>query len=115
TTQHAVEQLNGDLLPMKDRPMMLRKVAFARVEVELSPGTATGMAVGTEVAQPEPAAIAAIAVGTKMPRRIHRPGAAVRERQGIGPDRRRCMGLLGCLLTQVTVRIVCQALECFWL
>src|SRR5215510_9637666 len=50
--QDVHDQLHGDLFAMKDRAMMLGKIALARGTVELSPGTATGMAVGTEVAQP---------------------------------------------------------------
>src|SRR5262249_19787755 len=48
-------------------------------------------------------------------RRIHRPGAAVRARHGIGPDRRRWMGLPGLLFTQHTVRLLRQAFERFGL
>src|SRR5687767_8618028 len=50
TRQHAHDQLHGPLLPMKERAMMLGKIALARGAVELSPGTTTRMAVGTEVA-----------------------------------------------------------------
>jgi len=64
--QHADDQLHGDLLSMKDRAMMLGKVPFACDAVELAPGTATGMAIGTEVPQPEPATIATARMGTEV-------------------------------------------------
>src|SRR4029453_14463637 len=47
-----------------------------------------------------------MAVGTKVHRGVHRPGAAVRARHGIGPDRRRWIGLPGRLFTQHTVRLI---------
>ena len=49
-----------------DSPFVRGTRPFARGAVELSPGTATGMAVGTEVAQPEPAAIATARMGTEV-------------------------------------------------
>src|SRR5215468_657593 len=73
------------------------------------------MALGAQIVQPQPAAIVTMAVGTKVPRRIHRPGAAVRERHGSGPDRRGESGLPGRLVTQHTGRLVGQALERFGL
>ena len=63
------------------------KVALARGAVQLPPGAAIRMAIGAEIAQPEPAAIVTIGVGTKVHRGIHRPGASGRWRHGIGPWR----------------------------
>src|SRR5262245_58774169 len=100
---------------MKDRAMMLGKVALARGAMELSPETATGMAVGTEVAQPEPAAIATARMGIEMLGGINRARASVRGGHRIGPDRRRWLGLPGLLCTHRTVRLVRQALERFGL
>src|SRR5262249_57524142 len=100
---------------MEDRAMMFGKVALARGAVKLPPGAAAGMAIGTQIVLPQPAAIVTIAVGTKGHRRIHGPGAAVRERHGSGPDRRRWIGLPGLWFTQHAVRLVGQALERFGL
>src|SRR5262245_26000828 len=100
---------------MKNRAMMFGKVAIARGTVQLPPGATMGMAIGPQIVQPQPAAIVTMAVGTKMHRRIHRPGAAVRERHGIGPWRRRWRRLPDLLCTQRTVRLVRQALERFGL
>src|SRR5262245_65738007 len=91
---------------MKNRPVMFGKIAFARGAVELSPGAATGMAVGTEVAQPEPAAIVTTSVGTEVPRGLHHPGASVRWGHRVRPLRRRWSRLIGFLFTQRTVRLV---------
>jgi hypothetical protein len=60
------DQFHGHLFAMEDRAMMLGKVAVARGAVELSPGTATGIAVGPEIPQPEPAAIATACMGTEV-------------------------------------------------
>src|SRR2546426_3263020 len=103
--------LTGNL----DRALMFGKVALARGAVQLPPGAAMGMAIGPQIVQPQPAAIVTMAVGTKMHRRIHRPGAAVRERHGTGPSRRRWRSLPDLLFTQRTVRLLRQALERFGL
>src|SRR4030095_5680992 len=95
--------------------MMFGKIAVARGAVKLPPGAAAGVAIGAQIVQPQPAAIVTMAVGTKVHRRLHRPGAAVRERHGSGPDRRRSIGLPSRLVTQHTVRLVGQALERFGL
>src|SRR5215471_2835884 len=108
-------ELHRGLLAMKNRTVVLGKIAVARGALELPPGAATGMAVGPQVVQPQPTAIVTIGVGTKMPRGVHRPGAAVRARHGSGPDRRRWIGLPGLLFTHHTVRLVRQALERFGL
>src|SRR5262245_37272922 len=100
---------------MKNRPVMFGKIAFARGAVELSPGAATGMAVGTEVAQPEPAAIVTTSVGTEVPRGLHHPGASVRWGHRVRPLRRRWSRLIGFLFTQRTVRLVRQARKGFGL
>src|SRR5262245_48079796 len=112
TRQHAHDQLHSDLFAMKNRAMMLGKIAVARGAVKLTPGAATGMAIGPQVVQPQPAAIITSGVGTKVPGGVHRPGTAVRERHGIGPSRRRWRRLAGLVFTQHTVRLVRQALEC---
>jgi hypothetical protein len=64
--QDADPLLHGDLLPMQDRAMRLGKVALARGAVVLSPGAATGMAVGTEMAQSALAALATARMGTEV-------------------------------------------------
>jgi hypothetical protein len=46
--------------------MMLGKVAFARGALELSPEATTGMPIGAQVAQPEPAAIGTVWVRTEV-------------------------------------------------
>src|SRR5215468_6038081 len=63
--QHADTQLHCCLLAMKNRAMVLRKIAVARGAVKLSPGTTTGMAVGPQVIQTSPPAIVTSGVGTK--------------------------------------------------
>jgi hypothetical protein len=94
---------------MKDRAMMLRKIAFARGAMELSPETATGMAVGTEVPQPKPAAIATARMGTEVLGGIDRAGASVRWRYRVGAHGRGDLRMRDILLTQGTVWFLGQA------
>jgi hypothetical protein len=51
--------------------------------VKLSPGAATGMAIGPQIVQPEPAAIVTSDMGAKVLRGVHRTGTAVCERHGL--------------------------------
>src|SRR5262245_49128325 len=100
---------------MKDRPMGFQKVPLTPKAVQLPPRAATGMTIGPQIVQPQPTAIGTSGVGTKMHRGVHRSGAAVRARHGLGPDRRRWMGFPGLLVTQHTVRLVRQPLKRFGL
>jgi hypothetical protein len=51
---------------MKQRAMGFLKIPFAGGAVQLAPGTATGMTIGLEITQPNPAAIATVRIGTEM-------------------------------------------------
>jgi hypothetical protein len=66
-----VEKDLGDLLAMKDRALRLGEVALTQGTLELSPPDATGMAVGAQVPQSHPAAIATAGMGTEVPRGVH--------------------------------------------
>ena len=83
------DQFHLGLLAMKNRAVMLRKKAVAAKAVELPPGATTGMPIGPQVVQPEPAAIVTVEMQTKVPGGIDGTGAAVGWRHGIGPSRRR--------------------------
>src|SRR5262245_35342724 len=100
---------------MEERAMGFQKVALAPEAVQLSPGTAAGMAIGPQVVQPQPPAIVTIGVGTKMPRGVHRPGAPVRWGPGIGRHRSRGGGMHGVALTQSAVRPLREARQRFGL
>src|SRR5690349_9781744 len=93
---------------MKDRAMMLGKVALARSTLELSPGATTGMAIGAEVAQPEPAAIAAARMGTEVLRGIDSAGASMGRGHGLGWRRRGRLGRHCLVLTQGTMGLMRQ-------
>jgi hypothetical protein len=67
------------------------------------------MAVGAQVAQPHPAAVVTARMRTKVPRGVHRAGAAVRGGHRIGPSRRRWSRFASLLVTQRTGRLVRQA------
>src|SRR5262252_7416030 len=88
---------------------MLEKGALARGTLELAPRAATGMAIGAQVAQPQPAAIGTADMGTEVVRGVHGTGMAVGRRHGIGPYRRRWRSLHGLWLTPRTVGLVREA------
>ena len=69
------------------------------------------MAIGAQVVQPQPAAIVARSVGTKVHRGVHGTGAPVCWRHGIRPLQGRWRSLAGLSLTQGTVRLVRQTRE----
>ncbi len=98
---------------MEDRAVMLRERALARGTLELSPRAATGMAVGAQVPQPQPAAIATAGMGTEVPRGVHRAGAAGGRGHRLGWHRRPRLGMRGFLRTQGTRRFVRQARKRF--
>src|SRR5262245_1195799 len=89
--------------------MMLGKVPFAGSTVELTPLTPAGMAVGAQVAQPQPAAIVTARMGTEMPRSIDHTRAPVGRLYRIRLYRRRWRGSRGLFRTQGTRGLMPQA------
>ena len=87
---------------MKDRAVRLRKIARAGDTLQLAPGLTAGMAVGADVAAPEPAVIGAIVIWTKVLRGVDGASASPgKDEQG----RWRAGGLgtrFGSLLTSFT-------------
>src|SRR5215813_532075 len=61
---------------MQRRAMRLKKIPVTCAAIELSPGTATRMPVGRDIAQPEPAPIATVGIGTEMLRGVDVTAAA---------------------------------------
>jgi hypothetical protein len=51
---------------MKERAMSLEEVTLTTAAIQLSPGAPTRMTVGADIAQPEPAAIATVRIGTEI-------------------------------------------------
>src|SRR5712691_11462245 len=94
---------------MKDGSVVLRKVAYARGTLELTPGTTIGMAIGTKIAPAQPTAIATAGMGTEVPGGVHRAGAAVGWGHRLGWHRRWRLGMRGFVLTQGTRGFVRQA------
>src|SRR4029453_7052368 len=89
--------------------------ALAGRAVELTPGAPTGMAVGPEIAQAEPAPIGTMAVRTKVPGGVDLTGSPVRRGHGVGRYRRGRLGMRGISLTQGTMGLVRQSLKRFGL
>src|SRR2546428_12181965 len=67
---------------MQRRAMRLKKIPVTCAAIELSPGTTTGMTVGRDIAQPEPAPIATVGIGTEITRGVAVTAAASRRRLG---------------------------------
>src|SRR5262245_39333303 len=65
--EHAHDEFDLGLFAMEDGTGCFQKVALTCRAVDLAPGAATGMTVGAEIPQPEPAPIGTIAVRTKVP------------------------------------------------
>ena len=95
--------------------MRLQKVSLTRGTVELALGAATGMTVGAEIPQPEPAPIVTIAVRTKVPGSVDLTGTPVGRCHGIGRHWGRCFGRRGVLCTQDAMGLVGEVLERFGL
>jgi hypothetical protein len=74
--------------------------------VELSPGATTGMAIGAEVSQAQPAAIVTGGMRAEMPRGVNRTGAAVGRRSRSGPHRGLWRGVRRFLRAQGTMGLV---------
>src|SRR5262245_66423537 len=62
--------VRGDTFPMQWCAMRLKKIPVTGAARELAPGTATRMTVGRDMAQPAPAPIATIGIGTEMMRGV---------------------------------------------
>ena len=58
--------------------MRLKKISVTGAAIELSPGTATGMTVGTDIAQPHPAPRGTGRMGAEVRRCVHLARAAAR-------------------------------------
>src|SRR5215470_985888 len=105
------DEVDRDALAMEQGAVMLGKVPFAGRTVELTPLTPAGMAVGAQVAQPQPAAVVTVRMRTKVPRGVDGPGASVGRGQRLGSYRRRWRGLRRVLVTQDTERLARQAAQ----
>src|SRR2546430_17098805 len=73
---------------MQERAVRLQKVSLTRATVHLAPQAAAEMAVGAQVAQPQPASIVTAHIGTKMPRGIDGTWVSVARRHRHGTYRR---------------------------
>src|SRR5256714_8255498 len=98
---------------MEQGPVMLWKVAFAGRTVELPPRATAGMAVGAQVAQPQPAAIGTVRMRAKMPGGIHLTRTSVRRGHRSGAHRRRWRGMCGLVCTQSARGLLGQTLKRF--
>src|SRR5205823_6193924 len=109
------EEVDRDALAMEQGAVMLWKVPFAGRTVELTPLTPARMAVGAQVAQPQPAAVVTVRMRTKVPRGVDGPWASVGRGQRIGAHRRRWRGMCGLVCTQGARGLLGQTLKRFGL
>jgi hypothetical protein len=102
---------------MKDRAVRLIEVPATRDTLKLSPGLTTGMAIGPQVAQPEPAVVRTIRVGTEVGLCIDGTLASPRESDGRRwrPGRFGTrIGTLGTGLAQGFVEVSREWFEPWW-
>ena len=79
TRHDAHDELGRGALAMEHGAVRLREIPVAGDTLQLAPGLATGMAVGANIAPPEPAVIRAIVLGTELPRGVDGAPASPRE------------------------------------
>src|SRR5438132_2903860 len=94
---------------MEERAEGLQKGAATGDAEQLAPGTAMGMAIGPQIVQPQPAAIATAPMGAKVLRGVHGARPAVRRGHRLGWGWRRHVGMGGLMLTQGALRPLGQA------
>src|SRR5213594_140256 len=70
------------MLTVKRCTVGLLEVAATAGAMQLAPRATAGMTVGTNIAQPEPAAIATGGIGTEMARGVHLAAASTRGDDG---------------------------------
>src|SRR5215510_1564777 len=103
------DEVDRDALAMEQGAVMLGKVPFAGRTVELTPLPPAGMAIGAQVAQPQPAAVVTVDMGAKVHRGVDRTGTAVGRGHRIGWHWRREQRMQSLLLTSRTGGLVRQA------
>src|SRR4029453_10762713 len=107
---HCPHQLLGrHALSMQRGAMGLLEVAATARAMQLSPGAAVGMPVGTYIAQPEPAAIATGGSGTEIARGVPLAAAAACGDDGGWRGTGGLRARRGGVLTQGTGRLVGEA------
>src|SRR5690242_16437378 len=89
--------------------MRLQNIPVPGATVELSPGTAVGMPVGRDMAQPAPAAIATGGSGAAMARGIHLAAASACGDDGGWRGTGGLRARRGGVLTRVTMGLVGEA------
>ena len=100
---------------MEERAEGLQKVAMTGDAQQLPPGTATGMAIGAEIAPAHPAPIGTVRVRAEVHRGVDVAAAPPRGHEARG---RSCGGLragVSGVLTGVAVRLGGEACKGFWL
>src|SRR6266849_4638603 len=75
--QHAHDEFHGCLFAMENRAVGFQEVALTGNTVELAPRATAGMAIGPQVVQPQPTAIVAAQMGTKVLRGVNLARASV--------------------------------------
>ncbi|SRR6266487_234415 len=105
----AHDDLDRGVLTMQERAEGLEKIAATDDAQQLAPGTATGMAIGAEIAPADPAPIGTVRVRTKVRRGVDLAAAPSRRHEAwwrsCGDGRARGGGVL----TGVAVRLFGEA------
>src|SRR2546423_6574334 len=98
---------------MKKRAVRLHEVSVTRVTIQLSPRATAGMAVGAEVAQPQPASIVTARMRTEGHHGVDGLWASVGRRHRIGSPRRWHLSMGGVVFTRGAMRSLRKTLEGF--
>src|SRR5919205_3754162 len=89
---------------MQKRAVRLEKIARTRGAVELPPGATVRMAIGAEVAQPQPALIVTARMRAEMPGGVDDTRAAGGRRHGDRASWGLRLGMVGLVCAQSAIR-----------
>src|SRR2546425_1037977 len=76
------KELDRHALPVEDRALGFEKVALTTATTQLPPRTTARMAIRADIAEPEPAAIPTVGIGTEMVRGVNVAPAATCRAKG---------------------------------
>src|SRR5215470_925960 len=100
---------------MENRAVRLEKIALTRCAVKLPPGATARMAIGTEIAQSQPALIVTARMRAEMPGGVDDTRAAGRRRHGSGSSWRLRLGVVKLVFAHGAMRSLAETHKGFGL
>src|SRR5919198_85327 len=89
---------------MQERAVRFQKVSVTSATVQLAPQAPAGVAVGADVAEPEPAAIVAAGMGTEVHRGVDGTRTSLGRCHGVGSSWRLRLGMGSIVCAQSAMR-----------